>query len=394
MTDDEWSVAEYQGIEGLKELEPDWRRIHLRMPEARSWQGWDAAYTYAQHLAPNPQELRYYAVSKGTEVRAIVPFETRTSHNLGFPVSILGSPIPREGPEGWPLVADAEVATVLLPLVLKAMRDAGVRKRWAVIGLMPTESAEWDPVRSDKKHVVMVSQGSRSCMEVKGSFEDYAATLTRNFRKSLRKSHNRLNQLEGVRFVTAQTPEDVRQVGEIAFEIAASGWKGAAGTAVIQIPHAAEWYRSWLDIMASEGLCEANAIYVGERCIAAQLCVITRNVLEMHKITYDESFHHFAPGKLLMEYTLKRCFDNPAITAIDLMSDSDWHTDWGALFGKPMSMAWIARSPLSTALVPLVRWRFGSVRRFEQRLLARRWARIRHASDHLSPQTPSPHTVT
>jgi CelD/BcsL family acetyltransferase involved in cellulose biosynthesis len=225
----------------------------------------------------------------------------------------------------------------------------------------------------------MIPHGSRDWIDATGTYEDHLASLKKNFRSNLKKARNKLRVLQDVRFVTASTPEDVRREFEVFLELERSGWKGIAGTTIAQTPHAAEWYRAWLDIMARDEACEINALYVGTRCIASQLWLKTRNAYEVHKVAYDVAFSRLAPGQLLTEYVLKRCFDDPAVSVVDLMSDAAWHDDWCARKGEPMSMAWIARTPLSTALIPLVRFRFGTGRRWEKQLQARKEARIKRA---------------
>jgi hypothetical protein len=91
--------------------------------------------------------------------------------------------------------------------------------------------------------------------------------------------------------------------------------------------------------------CEINALYVGDDCVASQLCVRSGAEYVLFKIAYDERYAALSPGNLIFEWMLDRCCENPAIRCVNLLTDAAWHGPW-----KP------APVPMHGAHIALGRW--------------------------------------
>lgn len=367
-----WDVETREGISGLESIEGDWRSVFSAMADARSHHGYDAAHAYAVHLAESADRLRYVVLSDGDGVRAIVPVEQRRDRSLVLPMRVLGLPWPYEWPLGDVIAADSQAARDAVPVTMDALKRLRVPGPLLIAGPLPSDSAVWEGITRSGALAAIHPQGAWDYITTTGTYDDYLKGLGKNFRGNLRKARNKLDALDDVRFVTASDPDEIESEFSAFLAVESSGWKGATaqGEALACKPAAVAWYRAWFAALASQRACEINSLYVGETCIASQLCVRTRDVYEIHKIGFDESFARLAPGQLLMEHTLQRCFRDAGIRVADLMSDTPWHRDWGVA-SRPMSVGLVARSVVGRALVPVARFRFGPARRAVRAAAAR-----------------------
>lgn len=366
-----WSITTYSGVSGLEAIEAPWRSFEMARRFSRAHHGYDAAVAYARHLAPQPDSLRYHVVTFSGVPRAIVPTERRWDHSLFVPLPMRGMP----WPWGWPfadvIAADEEAAERAIPLVLDAMRGDGVGGSLLVVGALPSDSAVWRSVTSCGSVSHIRPQGGCDYVETDGSYDEHLARLHKNFRNNLRKARNKLASIHGAEFVTARG-EDVSEELERFMLLEASGWKSKdrGGRPLLSNEHLVAYHREWLSALASQGRCEINSLYLDGQLIASQICLITGDVYEIDVIAYDEQHRRLAPGQLLLEHTLRRCFDSPDVRAADLLSDMPWHRDWG-IRTTPMSVGLIALSAAGRLLVPVAGIRYGPVRRAARAYAAR-----------------------
>lgn len=368
-----WSVTTYEGIDGLETIEPLWRPLESARPFSRAYHGYDAAFAYARHLAPEPSTLRFHVVMRDGAACAIVAVERRVDRSLFVPMRLRGIPWPWEWPLGDVIAADDQAAEKCVPLVLEAMRGDGLGGPLLVVGPLPSDSAVWNPTVSSASLVAQVRpQGAWDYIETTGGYAEYLAGLRKNFRGNLRKARNKLAATPGVEFLCATDGDSIARELEAFMQLEASGWKASDphGRPISTSDKACAWYREWTGRMASQGRCEINALYLDGRVVASQLCTITGDAYEIHKIAYDEGYARLAPGNLLLEHTLQRCFESTAIRVVDLMSDTPWHRDWGVCT-RPMSVGLIARSAFGRVLVPVARFRYGPLRRAVRALASR-----------------------
>jgi hypothetical protein len=162
-----------------------------------------------------------------------------------------------------------------------------------------------------------------------------------------------------VRFECYADPAAVQREVETFFALEASGWKGTQRTAAIFRPQLAGFLREIAGMRNDVGHCEVNALYIGDECVASQICVHSGLEYVSFKIAYDERFAASSPGQLLFDWILERCCGNPAIHRINLISDADWHLPWNPIL-VPVHSAHIALARLSgPALAALLRFRQG-----------------------------------
>jgi hypothetical protein len=123
----------------------------------------------------------------------------------------------------------------------------------------------------------------------------------------------------------------------------ASGWKGAAGTAMACRPAHASWFREVCDGLRATGRLEVLSLEAGGRTTAMLVNFAARDGSLHFKSAYDESLGDYRPGEQL----LMHCIDEGAASRF-AWRDSATVPD-NTLFNQ----LWPSRMTLSTILVPL-----------------------------------------
>ena len=78
-----------------------------------------------------------------------------------------------------------------------------------------------------------------------------------------------------------------------------SGWKRAAGSAILSRPENEAYYRSLGRRFHDRGELRLSSISVGGRVIAWDLAILRRNRLYSPKSGYLEEFRQYGPGLIL-----------------------------------------------------------------------------------------------
>lgn len=371
-----WSVTEHRGPEGLAAIKADWRRLYLAMPNAAMWHSFEAYSAYLQHLCPDPQGFRCFALSDGERVRAILPIEERLERDLGLPVRVWGMPWRQQG--GW-LTTDAigpedDARRALLPLVIERLHREPGRPAMLVLGRTRSASVLWDGLAElPSSRWFAFADGGESVMPTDMPVQAFMARLKSKSRNSPRKAARDFEALEGAEYVHAVEDPGLSSEFERFLDVEASGWKGERGSAVTQQPELAAFYRDLLERLSTDGHCEIHSLHAESRCIASALCVYTRRQCAVYKSGYDERYARVSPGLLNNQKTLERCCEDPVVDVVSEVSDAPWLHRWVPhTYG--IQRAYVSLRPVSGALLlPALRLRYGPVRTVTRKLKA--WRR-------------------
>jgi CelD/BcsL family acetyltransferase involved in cellulose biosynthesis len=154
----------------------------------------------------------------------------------------------------------------------------------------------------------------------------HESLLSSNLRRNLKRYRVRLEgkgQVE-VRIEPARPGESLL-TEFLALE--AAGWKGRAGTAILQRPRELAFYTDLINTLREQGRLEWQTVRVGGRLIAAGFGVRCGDALVLPKIAYDEEFADYSPGSLLTHAVM---VDASArnLCEINHLSRADWHGYW------------------------------------------------------------------
>jgi CelD/BcsL family acetyltransferase involved in cellulose biosynthesis len=159
-------------------------------------------------------------------------------------------------------------------------------------------------------------------VETTGTLDAYRAATRSKWHKNLRRLHRKLVRDHDAQLQLVQLPADLDSELTEGFEVESSGWKRAAGSAVLSRPENEAYYRSLGRRFHDRGELRLSTISVGGRMIAWDFGILRANRLYSPKSGYLEEFKQLAPGLVLELATIERCFEL-SIEAHELLGADD-----------------------------------------------------------------------
>ena len=326
-----WSIVEYRGHQGLKQLEADWTRLVTAMPDRAVHHTYETHVAYFNHLSLAQGRFTCLALTHGDRVRAVCPLEARTVQILGRKATVWGLPSDPHMRLRDVICPADDALRELLPRVVRYLGRASERPACLVFDRVLEGSAAWRCLQS-LDHLAYCTNvaGASAFFDCERPFSELASRVSRKFRSNLRNAHRKLEALDGVHVENATDAPSLGRELEAFFQVEASGWKGEAGTqTAIRLKHELmAFYRDIAVTLRGIGRCEINGLYAEGRCIASLFCVRTGAEYTALKIGHDDRYARAAPGQLLLEWTLERCCRDPQISRLGMVSNAEWLRVW------------------------------------------------------------------
>jgi hypothetical protein len=136
-------------------------------------------------------------------------------------------------------------------------------------------------------------------------------------RKELRRQHRRLEELAPVSFTQSCNPAEIAAALQDFFVLEASGWKGAAGSAIVDDPSIKTFVQDAVLGLAAERGARIDRMLLDERAIAATVTLQSGNTAWCWKIAYNESVGRFSPGVQLVCELTERLLADAKVARVD-----------------------------------------------------------------------------
>lgn len=159
-------------------------------------------------------------------------------------------------------------------------------------------------------------------LDIEGDWRGYERALSRNLLRDLRKSMRGLEHEGKVSVDITRGGEHLDDRLREAFVVEASGWKGAAGTAIQSDSRTQRFYTAIGRWAAERGTLRLYTLRVDRRPLAMCFALQEHGVCHLLKAGYDPAFGGYSPGKLLMHAMFRDCFDN-GVRRIELNGDAE-----------------------------------------------------------------------
>lgn len=160
-------------------------------------------------------------------------------------------------------------------------------------------------------------------VELRGSFEDYWTSRSKNLVKNMRRYEHRINNEFGtaeLRILTA--PDSMRDAVARYGKLETSGWKSRAGTAVNIENVQGRFYAEVMTRFAETGQARVVEYWLGEKLAASRLLVSNSDLAIILKTSYDESLVKFAPGRLLLKNYIEHAFAEKTVGTVEFYTDA------------------------------------------------------------------------
>lgn len=130
-------------------------------------------------------------------------------------------------------------------------------------------------------------------------------------RKEMRRQRRRLEEFGPVTFDTVTSPDAIAAAFQDFLVLEASGWKGVAGTAIVDEPSIKAFVQTAVASLAAEGHARIDRMLLDGRPIAATVTLQSCGTAWCWKIGYNEGMARFSPGvQLVCELTEKLAADD------------------------------------------------------------------------------------
>jgi CelD/BcsL family acetyltransferase involved in cellulose biosynthesis len=212
-------------------------------------------------------------------------------------------------------------------------------------------------------------------LAIDGDWDAYWSSLSRNLRATVRRCRNRLGDLGAVELDVRAGGDDLDRLLEEGFALERSGWKGAAGTAILARPETARFYRSVAAWAAERGLLRLSFLRVDGRAVAFHLGLEATGAYYLVKLGHDAALDKAGPGTVITASLLERAFERGLRTFEFLGQDEPYKMRWGAAVRERMQVRAFAPTLAGRAdrLVQVDgRAAGGSARRLARRLTEQR----------------------
>lgn len=333
-------------LEALEEHADAWDRLALGSHEHLPMlsHAWVASFFETQ-MTDRPWRCLF--AYQGDELVGVVP----VIRSPGPVRPRLLAPAGWHSPFAYPLLAPQFAAAALRALTdeLSAL-DPGLWMRFSNVResspLLDALSVLQPDMRVLRPWTVEGYQGL--LVDTSGSFDDFQALLSRNFKKTLRRQRNRARRDHRVDFDFISGGEAAPELLEDFMRLEASGWKGREGTAIACDPARVAFFRSVCRRLARRGWLEWQLAKFDGTVVAADLSLRFSRSLVSCWIAYDERFREYSPGNLLLKETLARSFADDQIDELNCLSDPPWMHVWHMSRARYFDIIVSPRTPLAT----------------------------------------------
>jgi CelD/BcsL family acetyltransferase involved in cellulose biosynthesis len=320
-------------VEGDPRLDPrlvaDWQRLAGAMVEA-PFTACDWIQTYIDAHAPDAERVTIVVQGLGG-ARALLPLVRERTLSFGVPVRLLRQPSHRRHPDRFDLLlADSSDGTSI-STIWSTLRS---RVRWDMLELAEvageSAAAAMAKLAAGQGYPAVV-QPARSMpylpLDGAGGSLDAALTGTSaKFRANLRRRMRNL-ELRGPVRLTRTTDADPEWLANF-FAMESAGWKGAGGSAIASNPRDVAHFRALATVAAATGTLSLYSLECDGVPVAMQFGLVAGGRYMVPKLAFDERFHEFAPGHLLVREVIRDCLAR-GLTEFDFLGDmAPWKREW------------------------------------------------------------------
>jgi CelD/BcsL family acetyltransferase involved in cellulose biosynthesis len=283
-------------MDGLEAIKAEWQALYARVPWGSPMlhDAWTRSFATASGLDGALQVM----VAGNARSKAIAPLFRR--HGGTPRLELIGAEelhevvdfLYEQPADLVPLAA--AIARAGLPLVIKRIRTDS-----------PTIAVLEKAYRG---RGIVIRRPARDCpwIALDASWKDPERHLNSGRRSDLRRARRHAEEKGNLDWeILAPDPTLLQSLLDQVYEVEASGWKGAEGTALKFNTVQGAFYRHFATIACEQGILRLCFLRIDGRVAAAQIAVEVDGRFWLLKIGYSNEFARCSPGLLLMVETIR-----------------------------------------------------------------------------------------
>jgi hypothetical protein len=249
-----------------------------------------------------------------------------------------------ETPTFHPIARDRVALATISHAVVDAATDLE-------ISALPVDGAELlcllEASRIAGRRCLIEPQYVSPTTDTTGDFATYRGHRKGHWREIERRGR-KLGREYDVDLQLIRRPADLDGEFEEGLRLEASGWKGAAGTAILCSPEMVGFYRAIARSYHERGELRLSQLRAEGRLIAFDLALLSAGRYFLVKTAYDESLRGFSPGLILRRAVIERCFELGLEAHEFLGTDMPWKRLFSTGEREHCVYRGYSRRPLST----------------------------------------------
>ena len=318
------------GQELIEQIAGDWRRLCDEAGDEEVFYRPEWAQAYLQAFDPKAEVIVISAWS-GERLRGILPLVRRRAFVSGFPVVTLTIPANVHSLRASLTVCPGEEGAVALKALWQAAKDL---PRWDLIDVANVVEGNgldrlvalaraygYRTARKRTSQTLYLPIAPATSTSDKAAQPPWLAGTRPKFRSHLRRARRQLEEqgtLE-LKHYSAADPEALKKF----YDLEASGWKGAEGTAIQCHPSTRRFYDAIAQAAARDGYLSLDFLELNGEPIAGHFGFNLRGRYFLAKAGYDEAFRRHGPGQLLVSEILGQTPER-GLREFDFVGPATW----------------------------------------------------------------------
>jgi CelD/BcsL family acetyltransferase involved in cellulose biosynthesis len=311
-------LTERRPLEALRDCVEPWRRLAADAAEPNVFYEPGFALAAAPVFGRDVEAILVW--SRPRRLVGLFPFRV-AARRYGAELPVLIGWTHAFAPSGIPLVDRGSAAAVVESFIDHVAADTSLPK----ILLLPLLN-DSGPVAAALRATVERSGGAhaafgrhqRAALQPHGDAAHYVErAIGKKRHKEVKRLRRRLAEAGPVVFEVARSPAAVATALQDFLALEAKGWKGAAGTALVQSPELRRFAESAVDALARQGQGTVSRLLLGSRPIACIVTLQSAGGVWCWKIAYDESLARFSPGVQAMTELTEALLADDTVASAD-----------------------------------------------------------------------------
>jgi CelD/BcsL family acetyltransferase involved in cellulose biosynthesis len=192
-------------------------------------------------------------------------------------------------------------------------------------------------------------------IDLDGEFADYTRLHSSSCGK-LAKKGRRMHRDHDVAAALLESPANLEDELDRAFELEAAGWKGAAGTAIASGEETSRFYRSVAKAYQGLGELGLSTVMLDGQLAAFDICLLHAKRVWSLKCAYNEDHRRLSPGNVLLLWEIERAYEL-GLDAVELLGDrEDYKLAFSTSEREHRRFRAYSRRPASLARFAYRRW--------------------------------------
>jgi CelD/BcsL family acetyltransferase involved in cellulose biosynthesis len=285
--------------------------------------------SFFEHLAPAGADCRCLLVFDGCDLVGVLPFTVSRRY---FSVITKSDVCPPNNDQTFAsdLVCRCKDSSSVVGAVMDGLHHF-LPRAWELTFQHVSRHSQIVDCFCHGRHSVLYHvklDGYGNYIRTDGTFDVYARALRPKFATNLRRLTRKIERLPGFDVQFLKGDEAAPGYIEDFLRLEASGWKGRAGTAILNSARESAFYRAFTKRLYERRWLEWHNLRVGGHVVASHMAIRSSPVLYLWKIAYDEDYSNHAPGNVLMLRAIEDAFASPGVEELNCLTNSPWNRDW------------------------------------------------------------------